>query len=550
MERNLDRRAFLKGASITGAAAMMGVCIPAIAQAQEINPTDISWDKEVDIVVVGSGTGIFGALLAAKEGASVVVLEKASNAGGTTALSGNGCWVPNNRHMAEHGIAELSDAEVVDYIDACDVYKNAPRALKENYVKRAHSVFEYLEDSLGLRFDTNYEDPKYEGKAVRGDYYPLPGHMPLGRSLFFCDEEGKFYFSSNFQKSILPLAESMGLEIMTDTAAIDLLVSEGTVIGVMAKSGSTTLYIKADKGVVLAAGGFDYNADMVRAYLRDPIIGSNGVPTNTGDAQIMGAKVGAALGNMASAWGVPFFKNNKEGLSTVFDWSSWRPKPYSLIVNKHGRRFGSEASAYSSYNLAFNAYDSGACEYLNLPAYFICDSQYVENYGYPGMKKKKDEEPKQPDFVQKFDTLEELAAGMGIDVTGLVAEVERFNTFAESGVDEDFHRGEFFHEARTNGDMQYADKGLKNPCMGPVVKAPFYVAEYGPGTCGTSGGIVVNEESCALKPDGTVIPGLYAAGNSAASIFGSGYPGAGATVAPGIFQAMVGVNHALQLNLF
>lgn len=552
MGQHVDRRSFVVGMGLSGVAAAgaLAGCSFAGGASKATTGEDEAWDREADIVVVGSGTGLFGALMAAHEGARVLVLEKGPSPGGTTALSGNGCWVPRNRHMQEHGIQELSDDQIVDYIDACDVFKTAPRALKKNYVARASKVFDYIEDEFGLRLDTNYHDPKFDGKVVRGDYYPLPGNMTLGRSLFFCDEEGSFYFSKNYAKSIIPYAESLGIEVLLNTQATSLVLEGKTVVGVEAIEGSKPLRVKAEKGVVLAAGGFDYNSDMIRAYLRGPLYGSNAVPQNTGDAHIMGMAVGAALGNMPSAWGVPFFKNSKEGYSTVYDWSTWRTKPYSMIVNKRGRRFASESSAYSIINLAFNAYDAGTCGYLNLPAYFICDAKYVETYGYPGAKKDKEKAQEQPEFVLSFQSLADLADACGIDSSALADEVARFNSFAVAGIDEDWKRGEYFHEYRTNGDLTAAEKGLPNACMGPIEAPPFYVAEIGPGTCGTNGGLVVDEESRVLRPDGSAIERLYAAGNTAASIFGSGYPGAGGTVAPGIFQAMVGVNHALGLEKF
>ena len=149
-----------------------------------------------------------------------------------------------------------------------------------------------------------------------------------------------------------------------------------------------------------------------------------------------------------------------------------------------------------------------------------------------------------------YESIGQIAADLGIDKESLESEIERFNSFAHAGKDLDWARGEYFHESRTNGDLGYKEKGLSNPCLGPVEEPPFYVAEIGPGTCGTNGGLLVNENSQVLRADGSAIEGLYAGGNTAASIFGSGYPGAGGTVGPGIFQAMMAADHALGLSKF
>lgn len=553
MGHSIDRRTFAVGIGAATAAAVgaLAGCSPSTRKSEPAS--EGNWDKEADFVVVGSGTGLFGALMAAKEGATAIVVEKSDRVGGTTALSGNGCWVPNNRHMKEHGIMELPEEEIVRYIDACDVYKTGSMILKENYVSKASRVFDYIEDVLGFRLDTDYNDPKFEGKPVRGDYYPLPGNIELGRSLFFLNDKGVPLYTKNYTESVIPYAESLGIEMLTGTPATSLVLDErGSVVGIEAsKNKSETLRIKASKGVLLSAGGFDHNKEMVRQYLRGPVYGSNAVQESTGDAHAMGQVAGAAFGNMASCWGLPFFKNAVgDEYSTAYDWSTWRTKPYSLIVNSKGRRFASESSAYSIINLAFYSYDSGNCAYLNLPAYFICDSRYVANYGFPGQKTKEGEQPSLPEYVKMYESIGQIAADLGIDKESLENEIERFNSFAHAGKDLDWARGEYFHESRTNGDLGYKEKGLSNPCLGPVEEPPFYVAEIGPGTCGTNGGLLVNENSQVLRADGSAIEGLYAGGNTAASIFGSGYPGAGGTVGPGIFQAMMAADHALGLSKF
>jgi 3-oxosteroid 1-dehydrogenase len=129
--------------------------------------------------------------------------------------------------------------------------------------------------------------------------------------------------------------------------------------------------------------------------------------------------------------------------------------------------------------------------------------------------------------IVKADTIAELAEKIGVPADKLTATTERFNGFARKGVDEDFGRG-------TSGyDHYYGDITNKpNPSLGPVDKGPFYAVKMVPGDLGTKGGIVTDEDGRALRPDGSVIDGLYAAGNTSAPVMGHTYAGPGATIGP------------------
>lgn len=129
-------------------------------------------------------------------------------------------------------------------------------------------------------------------------------------------------------------------------------------------------------------------------------------------------------------------------------------------------------------------------------------------------------------FLTKADTIEELAQKTGIDVNGLKETIANMNEYAKTGEDKEFKRGS------TAYDRYYGDEHIKpNPCLAPIDKAPFYAMRIDPGDFGTRGGMVTNTKAQVMKPDGSVIPGLYAIGNCSAAIL-STYPGPGATLGP------------------
>jgi 3-oxosteroid 1-dehydrogenase len=176
----------------------------------------------------------------------------------------------------------------------------------------------------------------------------------------------------------------------------------------------------------------------------------------------------------------------------------------------------------------------------HIPATFIMDQRYRNKYIFGTLF------PRQPlpknylesGYFKQADTLEELAIQCGIDPQGLVETVERFNRFARAGVDEDFGRGNSAY------DRYYGDPTVKpNPCLAPIEQPPFYGVQMVPGDLGTKGGLVVDEYARVLRGNGTPITGLYAIGNTSASVMGNTYPGAGSTIGPAMTFGYVAAKH-------
>ena len=212
-------------------------------------------------------------------------------------------------------------------------------------------------------------------------------------------------------------------------------------------------------------------------------------------------------------------------------------KPHCIVVDPKGRRFVNESCAYMEFGQAM--YRANA-----VPAWAVFDSNHRRKYPWgmalPGKPSKAMLES---GYMRRFDTLDELARGCAIDAAGLAQTVERFNHFARTGTDLDFHRGESAY------NRYYGDPTVRpNPNLAPIERAPFYAVAIYPGDVGTAGGILADENARALREDGNVIPGLYVTGNSSAAVVGRCYPGAGASIGPSMTFGYIAARHAAGLN--
>lgn len=540
----LSRRSFMAGAGLALAGLGLTACgQPSMKSSGDnlASTGDITWDEEVDFLVVGSGTAALGALAATESpDAKVVLIDKSDTMfGGTSATSGGGFWIPMNYLQADEGI-EDSREMAVSYVSGC-AEGRAPQAPIEAFVDNAAPWLERVHELTGVEFMI--------GGAM--DYYDnVEGYLARGRnSKIASGNAGELW------QAVQKILEERGCDIRMGVALTKLVTDEaGAVIGVLADKGGSSIAIKAG-AVLLGTGGFDHNPEMMREHITAPVYVSNASVCNTGDGHRAAAKVGAKMTLMSTYWGLPsFYPGAPEAFDpasdvvfdvTMNDWNTYRVKPHSLVVNAAGKRFGDEATMYPVFTRGWGNYDSGSFSYNNSPAFFVCDAEFVAKYGLPGMAEG-DTEPTTENFV-KADSLSELAEKLGIDAEGLAAEVERLNGFAATGVDADFHRGEKT-SSQTIFLPQITDEaGLENPLLGPVATAPFYGALYVPATCGTSGGMQINENAQVLDVEGEPIAGLYACGNCAAAISGGAYLGGGGTLGPGCTMADLAARHALGL---
>jgi len=306
------------------------------------------------------------------------------------------------------------------------------------------------------------------------------------------------------------------------------------VTGVVVTSNGIPGLVRARRGVVVGSGGFEHNAAMRNQYQRQPIgtAWTVGAKENTGDGIQAGIRAGAALNLMEDSWWGPAIPLPDEPYFCL----SERTLPGSLIVNQAGSRFVNEAAPYS--DVVHVMYDKNPAA-PDIPAWLITDQSYRNRYLF------RDVLPALPfpdawyqsGTVVNAWSIEDLAAKTGLPPATLRATVDRFNGFAFSGADADFARG------RSGYDHYFTDPGVfPNSCLAPLWEAPFYAFKIVPGDLGTKGGMVTDERARVLRSDGSVIKGLWAAGNASAAVMGHSYAGAGSTIGPAMTFGYVAAN--------
>ena len=534
--RNLSRREMLTAATVSAAVLAGKASTGHTAGAQEptgSNATDGDWDEEADLLVCGTGTAAFGALLAAQSGAKVLVAEKADRFGGTSSGSGGVFWLPLSYPQVEAGTQD-SREEVIDYMRDCAEGRSSD-AVIESFVDNAAPFLSWTHEATGMEFTASTIPDYLDGKK---------GFKDGGRSV-------KPTSALDMWQLLQSRLEEEGADVRLNCQLIDLVSdADGAVVGAVLKDGDAERRVRTG-AVLLGTGGFEYDREMRERYLPFPLYASNAVTTNTGDGHRAAAHVGADLALMDLSWGLmDCYPNDFDPDADILfdlqgqDWARYRGHPNAIVVNSQGKRFADEAADYASFRRAVGNFDSVSLGYSNIPAYLIIDSAYLQHYKLPGMSEPGGDVPS---YFVSSDSIEGLADKLGVDPDGLTDEVERFNGFAHAGIDQDFHRGEKqYSQGIWKTDEQRDD--LKNMCLGPIDQPPFYGCLYLPMTCGTCGGVRINENAQAVDVDGNPISGLYACGNCAAAITGSGYVGAGGTLAPGAVMGYVAVRHALSLD--
>ncbi len=564
-QANLSRRGFIGGAAALGAASL-AVAAPALADetSETLSADDVTWDKEYDFVVVGTGTAVFAAFAALDAGAqSVGLIDKSPAFGGTACYSGGAFWIPCNSHMLAEGYEDNRE-DAITYVLA-GAEGQTTQSLVETYVDAAPAFADWVTSYMGFEWDFISGEPLY-GPQSWMDYCDYPGCRPYGRTLTIAGSNvGETAESESYGGPLMwslihnQIDENDAIDMMLGTAVTDLITDDsGTVVGVKCEDDSGTLYIKSANGVLLGTGGFDHDAQWRKWFLRMPMFNTVSVPTDTGDGQKMGLKLNAAIGNMQNVWGTPatippadlptgdaVFDGSVlyNDMLTIFDSPIRRAKPNAIVVNRFGERFGDESASYHHFNRTFEGWDAGEGGPRNIPAFFIGDATFFANYLLPGTANDA-QVGDIPEGTVVADSMEELANELGIDYDGLVKTLEQFNADAKEGIDSRFHRGEHMFDLSTGADFS-GRTDIVNPCLGPVETPPFYGYAYLPGALGTSGGLVIDETAHVLTVDGEEIPHLYACGNCTASIMGAGYPGGGSTVAAGSVMGWIAAYDAM-----
>ncbi len=547
-----------------------------------------NWDHTTDVVIVGTGGGGMTAALVAKQaGLDVLMVEKSEYYGGSTALSGGGLWIPNNYLLQRDGLDD-SPEKARTYLQST-VGNRTPQSLQDAYLENAPEMVKYLAGNSQVRFQ------RAKGYA---DYYPeRPGGMADGRALEAAPFNGAKLGSDFPQLRPMSLEAPAGLAfsigeynklgMITSTWAgkwtalkvgirtifnmltgvkyltlgrtliarlrfslkdenvpiwlnsplKELVIENGACVGIVVEKDGKPIRIRANKGVVLAAGGFDHNQAMREKYQKAPVNHewSSGNPANTGDVIQAGMKIGGKIDLMDDAWwGPTSVPPNAPPMFHVGE----RSYPGGIMVNAAGKRFTNEAASY--VEVVHAMYEKHTAEVPHVPATFIMDSRYRSKYIFGTLFPMQaiPESYFTSGYFKRADTIEELAKQCGMDSNTLAETIGRFNQFARSGVDEDFRRGDSAY------DRYYGDPTVKpNPCLAPIEKPPFYAVQMVAGDLGTKGGLVMDEHARVLREDGSIIAGLYAVGNNSASVMGNTYPGAGSTIGPSMTFGYIAAKH-------
>ncbi|MDX5400495.1 MAG: FAD-binding protein, partial [Actinomycetes bacterium] len=313
-------------------------------------------------------------------------------------------------------------------------------------------------------------------------------------------------------------------EMWLKSPVTDLVVEDGRVVGAVVDREGRQVRVRASRGVVFASGGFAHNAEWRQQYHGVPVGWSSANKGNLGTTIAIGQRHGAATALMDDAWWGASIPAPTEGINPAFLVSE-RSMPFSLIVDGQGNRFANESESYVDLGHHMLEHSGGAGKF-----WMIADARHARRYLrtfaiMPGLMKGLREKG----MLHTAKTLPELARAIGVDQGNLRATVERFHGFARAGVDGDFGRGNSAY------DRYYGDPLVRpNPNLGPLEKGPFTAYELVPGDLGTKGGLLTDADARVLREDGSVIEGLYAAGNNSASVMGRTYPGPGSTIGPAL----------------
>ncbi|MGW1952260.1 3-oxosteroid 1-dehydrogenase [Streptomyces sp. NPDC001920] len=563
------RHVLAAGAAGTAATLAVGTA------RQTARAADLPLLGTYDVVVVGSGAaGMTAALTAAAQGLSCVVLEKAATFGGSTARSGAGIWIPHNTVILAAGVPD-TPAKAAAYLAAV-VGPDVPVERQRAFLDHGPAMLSFVMAHSPLRFRW------MEGYS---DYYPeLPGGLPNGRSVepdqldgnvlgaelarlnppYMALPPGMVVFSADYKwlalaavsaKGAAVAAEclargtaaalrgekpltmgqslaaglraglrSAGVPVWLGTPLTDLYVEGGAVSGAVVTRDGAPALVRARRGVIVGSGGFEHNAAMRERYQRQPI-GTDwtvGAKENTGDGIRAGHRIGAALGLMDDAWWGPAIPLPGQPYFCLAE----RTLPGGLLVDAAGARFVNEAAPYSDVvHTMYDVHDTSPA----IPSWLIVDQNYRNRYLF------KDVLPTLPLPAGWYDsgaahkawTLDALARSIGVPAAALRTTVDRFNGQARQGEDPDFHRGDSAY------DHYYTDPSVRpNSCLAPLWLPPYHAFRIVPGDLGTKGGLLTDARARVLREDGSVIRGLYAAGNASAAVMGRSYAGAGSTIGP------------------
>lgn len=491
----------ISGATVTSKAfkeavenslAAAGVTLVAgLAKTNDANKEVIATEQNFDVVVIGSGgAGLSAAITAKNAGADVVIIEKMPTVGGNSLITGGQMNVPGNWVQKSMGIEDSIDIFVKDTLKGGD-YLGDPEMV-QLMAEQALPAAEWLRDYIKVDF---YQDQLFQ----------FGGHS-VKRGLIPRNHTGAEWISKFMAKT-----DELEIPIHTRTTATALIQDQnGRVIGVEAEKNGQKITYMADRGVVMATGGFGANVAMRTKYVPelDERYGTTNARGIMGDGIVMAEKLNAKTHNMESIQTYPICHTDTGVISLIADSRFFG----AIVVNKEGKRFVEELERRDVISRAILAQ-------TNQQAYVLWGSEIEQIAETVKVHKDEFAELNRKGMMYKADSIEELADKFGVDKNSLMAQVERVNQFAKSGKD-----GEFNHRG-----------GLK-----PIMKAPFYMLVAKPSVHHTMGGLMTDTKTRVLNTEGQVIDGLYAAGEVTGMTHGSNRLGGNAITDITVFGRIAG----------
>lgn len=471
---------------------------------------DIEWAVETDVVVVGAGgAGLVSAINAHDQGARVVILEKMKTVGGITILAGGGVKAAWDVDKAFQYLSKTQGGRVGD-------------KLIEAFAQGLVELPDYLRELAKVN---GAEVAVREG--AHGGIYPFPGAETIysvsvkdipGFTGYSWTYTGKNLNGQRLFKVFLDNVERRKIPIHTESPVSSLITDgEGAIVGVWADLAGKCQAIKANKAVILASGGFEFNEKLKKEYFEATPVYAMGNPGNTGDGVLMAQKVGAALWHMWHYHGSYGFKfDDYDTAFRIAPGGARNPdRPISwIVVDKEGNRFMNELHPAVQDTAArpLGLYDADIPDYPRIPAYLIFD----EN----GRKLGRIANPltSHPDhryiwsednsaevargWIKRYATIDDIAQGQGWDAQVLAATLQRWNRGVQAKSDPDFKR--------------------PPGTLVPIDEPPYYVVPVWPLLTNTQGGPEHDERQRVLDPYGEPIPRLYSVGELG-SFFGHLY---------------------------
>lgn len=551
-----------------------------------------------DVLVVGSGVGGLSTAIVAKHlGLDVIVAEKAPVYGGTTAISGGVVWIPQNSQAWDHGVKDLP-GEALKYLQSVSGERLDQRKA-EVYIANSAGVLGWFGKNTSVQFTLNmgWADyrPALPGGLTGRSLMPNPfdgrrlgknfntlrpplasmmifGGMMIGRAdlphfLSMTQSLRSFWHVTKLvagyaidrlsyrrgtrlsngnalAASLAHTAFELDIPIWLNSPAVELLRDGDRITGAVVNRDGVRTRVVARRGVVLGAGGFPANAALQKLHYHHVREGRNhqtlAPAENTGDGIKLGQSAGVKFDTdvlHSAAWTPMSLVPQPDGSSVPFPHFIDRCKPGYIAVNRRGKRFVNEAISYHDFVPALIEASKGQ---ERIEAFLICDQRAISRYGLGGA-------PPNPasrafflktGYIVQAPTIRDLAKKLGVDQDGLARTVDTYNAHAERGEDPEFGKGADIYQ-HFNGDLTVKP----NPNVLPIVTGPFYAVKLLPGDIGTFAGLRSDEHGRALSAGGNSIPGLYIAGNDAASFMGGTYPAAGITIGPAMTFGYLTAHH-------